>query len=159
MKQYWRVDSKIHTTSQWQVVVVVLWLFIMLLVMLMADLPWWQWLLMIAVTAGLAYLYNLRRLTVVHITQPEIKHSGAEIYYSPWLIYVASKQGYNQSNTESNKQLWQGYLQSSYANRYLLLLNFEIITPVQRPMTVMIWRDQINPTGWRQLQTLARLNS
>ncbi len=162
----WRVDGEIKPFSQWQILVAVLWLFVLLLVMSLANLFWWQWLLMVGVMLSVVCLYAQRRLSVVHITQPRIRHSGADIYYSPWFIYVAylGLSTFQESSPVvqdrlKNKQLWQGYLLSSYANRYVLRLSFKVTEPVQRSMSVLIWRDQVNCNTWRQLQTFARLNA
>ncbi|MBS9779283.1 MAG: hypothetical protein KGV51_01520 [Moraxellaceae bacterium] len=153
-KKSWRIDSQIDTVSLWHRVFAVLWLSLLLLVMLVAQLAWWQWLIMLFVLGAVIYLYYQRDFEIVHLTQPT-GNSVKDIYSSPWFVYAC----YDFDEEEfEDVECWQGYLTTSHVGRYLVVLAFDIVEPFQRSLSVPIWRDQVSNDDWRKLQTLSRLS-
>lgn len=148
-QENWRIDEEILPTSQWRLLIVAFWLFLMLLVMGVSGLVWWQWLIMLVVTGLGTWYYRhnhiSQRFPVAHITQPPLD----KLHRSPWFVYVDTKQ--------DKLQLWQGYLNAMYVNRYLVILHFDIVEPLPNNRSVTIWRDQVSEEGWRKLQVFGRL--
>lgn len=52
--------------------------------------------------------------------------------------------------------LWEAKLVSSKGFFHCVQLNFETQQPLQKPLKILIWQDQVTAATWRELKVLTR---
>lgn len=140
----WRLDSTVAPTSHLRmllysgfggVFVVLTWL---------AGLSLWHYVLLLVVCGGVLSYLALSKPILLHLSQPPLDQRLDQ----GWQLLMRRTRG---------DELWQARL--NCARRFMLFvhLGFEVTTPHQRSVSLIIFRDQVSDETWRQLNVLASI--
>ncbi|MBZ1392139.1 hypothetical protein [Psychrobacter pacificensis] len=141
-----RIDTAIHSTSRLRWLLYVGLTAIMIVLAWLAALAWWQYLLILTVSLAIAGYLFLTRLTLRHLSQPPLDQRMDK----QWQLLIQTSRG---------DELWQAQLLSTHYYQWAINLEFNIVEPYQRPLSITIFRDQVSPEEWRELSILANINT
>ena len=110
----------------------------------LASLLLWQYVLILIVTATVIIYLTLSRPILLHLSQPPLSHRIDQ----HWQLLLRTGRG---------DELWQAQLIVVSGYRWAISFEFNVIEPYQRSLSVTIFRDQVSPEQWRELNILARL--
>ena len=152
-----RIDTPICKISYWQIMAMVAYFLTIGLIILLAHIVWWVWLLLILVSVMMLVGMYLRHSPLIHLTSPKLYHQ-------------THQQGgqQNQQQNQSHKlwqllfdkpeyhELWEANLIQCRDFGRCIQLQFAITHPMPETLTLVLWQDQIEPLSWRRLKALAR---
>ena len=61
--------------------------------------------------------------------------------------------------TSRGDELWQAQMVDVHNYRWAMIIEFDIIEPYQRSLSMTIFRDQVSAEQWRELNILANVSS
>ncbi len=175
----WRLDTPLKRNSKFKWLMISCWLAMLLLMVLIFRLVWWQAAMVIISSFLSIILTSCWHHPVIHLTQPNIDNKD-----KLWQIYIGhknqnqflstflrfTKNRYDSHQQVNDRIMWQGDLSYAKDFGYWVLLRFQIVEPFAKPLTLVVFKDQIelmlstdinydkNHDSWRLLKTIARLN-
>lgn len=117
---------------------------VMVVLAWLASLLLWQYVLILIVTAAVIIYLTLSRPILLHLSQPPLSHRIDQ----HWQLLL---------RTGRDDELWQAQLIAVSGYRWAISFEFNVVEPYQRSLSVTIFRDQVSPEQWRELNILARL--
>lgn len=112
----------------------------------LAPLSLWQYVfLLIVVTVVTVYL-TFSRPIPLHFSQPPLSHR----LDNHWQLLIRTSRG---------DELWQAQLVAVHGYRWVVSLEFIIVEPYRRPLSVTVFRDQVSTNQWRELGVLANMST
>ncbi|HCT74441.1 MULTISPECIES: hypothetical protein [Psychrobacter] len=105
----------------------------------LASLLLWQYVLILIVTAAVTIYLTLSRPILLHLSQRIDQH---------WQLLLRTGRG---------DELWLAQLIAVSRYRWAISFEFNVIEPRLRSLSVTIFRDQVSPEQWRELNILARV--
>lgn len=139
-----RIDTAIQPASHLR-----LWLYVgltsvMMLLAWFAALALWQYVLILIVAAVVTIYLSLSRPILLHISQPPL----SQRIDKQWQLLVRTGRG---------DELWQARLIAVHGYQWAMSFEFMIVEPYKRPLSVTVFRDQVNADQWRALSILANV--
>jgi len=110
----------------------------------LASLLLWQYVLILIVTAAVTIYLTLSRPILLHLSQPPLSQRIDQ----HWQLLL---------RTGRSDELWLAQLIAVSRYRWAISFEFNVIEPRLRSLSVTIFRDQVSPEQWRELNILARV--
>ena len=110
----------------------------------LASLLLWQYVLILIVTAAVTIYLTLSRPILLHLSQPPLSQRIDQ----HWQILLRTGRG---------DELWLAQLIAVSRYRWAISFEFNVIEPRLRSLSVTIFRDQVSPEQWRELNILTRV--
>ena len=139
-----RIDTAIRPASYLRLLLYNGLTAVMVVLAWLASLLLWQYVLILIVTAAVIIYLTLSRPILLHLNQPPLSHRIDQ----HWQLLLRTGRG---------DELWQAQLSNVSRYRWAISFEFNVIEPYQRSLSVTIFRDQVSPEQWRELNILARL--
>ena len=139
-----RLDTAIKPVSYLQVLFYIALSGSIILLAMLASLSLWQYVLILIISVVVIGYLALSRPIILHISQPPL----AKDIYRDWQLLIRTGRG---------DALWQAKLKAVTQSRWVICFEFNITEPYQRPLSVAIFRDQVNAEEWRKLTVLANM--
>ena len=117
---------------------------IMLLLAWLAELSWLQYGALMIISEAVAFYVWLSKPVLCHLSQPPFSKRVTE----DWQLLMQTARG---------EALWQAVLCRVDAGAWYVRLEFALIEPYQRPLSVTVFRDQLNADDWQKLCVLANV--
>ena len=136
-----RVDAAIHPSRYYRPVVTLGFLVVLWVLALLAGLLWWHYVLLLAACAFTLYFLP-SGLRIQHISQPPLNRPLTE----HWQLLV---------QTSPRPIIWQAKLLSAQHYGKAVRLSFMCIEPKVRPLSLIIYVDQLSAADWYALSVLA----
>ena len=136
-----RIDAPIQPASCLRLLFYMLLASVMVILTGLASLALWQYVLIFVVSVVVSYL-ALSRPILMHLSQPPLDKS----VYQHWQLLMRTSYG---------DALWQAQLTAVGNYQWVICFSFMIKEPYQRPLSVVVFRDQVSAEHWRQLTILA----
>jgi len=137
-----RIDTAIQPTSYLRLLVYSGLAIAMIVLAALAPLALWQYVLVLIVaTAAIIYL-ALSRPILLHLSQPPL-NQRIDRY---WQLLFRTGRG---------DELWQAQLVAVHGYQWAISIEFIIIEPYSRSLSVTIFRDQVSANQWRELSILS----
>ena len=137
-----RIDTPIKPASCLRLLFYMLLAGVMVVLAGLASLALWQYVLIFVVSVAVVSYLALSRPMLLHLSQPPLDKS----IYQHWQLLMRSSRG---------DDLWQAQLTTVTSYQWVICLSFIVIEPYQRPLSVAVFRDQVNTEHWRELTILA----
>ena len=137
-----RIDAPIQPTSYLRLLFYVLLASVMMILVGLAFLALWQYVLIFVVTVAVVSYLALSRPILLHLSQPPLDKS----VYQHWQLLMRTSHG---------DALWQAQLTAVSNYQWVICFSFIIKEPYQRPLSVAVFQDQVSAEHWRQLTILA----
>lgn len=141
-----RIDTTIQPTSFLRLLLYVGLTIAMVVLAWLASLALWQYVLILTVTAVVSVYLTLSRPILLHLSQPPLSQRIDE----NWQLLMRTGRG---------DELWQAQLHRVHHYKWVMTFELVVIEPYQRSLSVTIFRDQVNPEQWRELNILANVSS
>lgn len=141
-----RLDTAIKPVSYLQVLFYIALSGSIILLAMLASLSLWQYVLILIISVVVIGYLALSRPIILHISQPPL----AKDIYRDWQLLIRTGRG---------DALWQAKLKAVTQSRWVICFEFNITEPYQRPLSVAIFRDQVNTEEWRKLTVLANMTA
>ncbi|WP_201502442.1 hypothetical protein [Psychrobacter cibarius] len=139
-----RIDTAIRPASYLRLLLYSGLTVVMVVLAWLASLLLWQYVLILIVTAAVIIYLTLSRPILLHLSQTPLSHRIDQY----WQLLLRTGRG---------DELWQAQLINVSGYRWAISFEFNVIEPYQRSLSVTIFRDQVSPEQWRELNVLARL--
>lgn len=139
-----RLDTAIKPVSYLQILFYIALSGSIILLAMLASLSLWQYVLILIISVAVIGYLALSRPIVLHISQPPL----AKDIYRDWQLLIRTGRG---------DALWQAQLKVITQSCWVICFEFNIIEPYQRPLSIAIFRDQVNAEEWRKLTVLANM--
>ena len=139
-----RLDTAIKPVSYLQILFYIALSGSIILLAMLASLSLWQYVLILIISVAVIGYLALSRPIILHISQPPL---GKDIYRD-WQLLIRTGRG---------DALWQAQLKAVTQSRWVICFDFDIVEPYQRPLSIAIFRDQVNAEEWRKLTVLANM--
>ena len=139
-----RLDTAIKPMSYLQIIFHIALSGSIILLAMLASLSLWQYLLILIISVVVIIYLALSRPIILHISQPPL----VKDIYRDWHLLIRTGRG---------DALWQAQLKAVTQSRWVICFDFDIVEPYQRPLSVAIFRDQVNAEEWRKLTVLANM--
>lgn len=137
-----RVDVAIRPSHCYRLIMTLGFLLALGLLALLANLLWWQYaLLLIACVLTLYFLQP--RTRIQHISQPPLHRPLTD----NWQLVV---------QTEPRPIIWQAKLLSAQHYGRVMRLRFMRVEPDVRPLSLILYADQVSAADWYALSVLAQ---
>lgn len=137
-----RIDAPIKPASYLRMLFYIVLASVMVILAGFASLALWQYVLIFVVTVAVVSYLALSRPILLHLSQPPLDKS----VYRHWQLLMRSSRG---------DALWQAQLTAVSNYQWVICFSFMIKEPYQRPLSVVVFRDQVSAEHWRQLTILA----
>ena len=141
-----RLDTAIKPVSYLQILFYIALSGSIILLAMLASLSLWQYVLILIISVAVIGYLALSRPIILHISQPPL----AKDIYRDWQLLIRTGRG---------DALWQAKLKAVTQSRWVICFEFNITEPYQRPLSVAIFRDQVNAEEWRKLTVLANMTA
>ena len=141
-----RLDTAIKPVSYLQILFYIALSGSIILLAMLASLSLWQYVLILIISVAVIGYLALSRPIILHISQPPL----AKDIYRDWQLLIRTGRG---------DALWQAKLKAVTQSRWVICFEFNITEPYQRPLSVAIFRDQVNTEEWRKLTVLANMTA
>ncbi|MDN5733073.1 MAG: hypothetical protein L0H09_02225 [Psychrobacter sp.] len=141
-----RIDTAIEPRSRLRLLLYLSLASIMIGLGLLASLALWQYVLVLVVTAAVVGYLTVSRPILLHLSQPPV----SQRLDRHWQLLMRTAQG---------EGLWLANLQAIHRFEWALSFEFDIIEPYQRSLAVTVFRDQVSPEQWRELNVLANMST
>ena len=137
-----RIDTVIEPISYirrlWYSIMVI----IAMLLAWLAQLLWWQYLLLFLLTVVIAAYVTLSRPVLLRLSQPPL----SKPIDRHWQLLMRTAHG---------DALWQANLVAVHRYQWMIGFEFTIIEPYQRSISLVVFRDQVSLNHWQKLSILA----
>ena len=137
-----RIDAPIKPASYLRMLFYIVLASVMVILAGFASLALWQYVLIFVVTVAVVSYLALSRPILLHLSQLPLDKS----VYRHWQLLMRSSRG---------DALWQAQLTAVSNYQWVICFSFMIKEPYQRPLSVVVFRDQVSAEHWRQLTILA----
>ena len=137
-----RIDTPIKPASYLRLLFYILLASVMVILAGLASLALWQYVLIFVVSVAVVSYLALSRPILLHLSQPPLDKS----IYQHWQLLMRSSRG---------DALRQAQLTAVSNYQWVICFSFMIKEPYQRPLSVVVFRDQVSAEHWRQLTILA----
>lgn len=139
-----RIDTAIKPASYLRLLLYVGLASAMLVLAWLASLALWQYVLILTISATVISYLALSRPILLHLSQPPLdqrldKH---------WQLMI---------RTPRDDELWQAGLSAVQRYHWFISFDFVVVEPYRRAFSVIVFRDQVSPEQWRQLNILANV--
>lgn len=139
-----RIDIPIKPISRlYALLYIGLGCFVVLLAWL-AELSLLQYVLIFIVTATVVIYLAITRPILLHLSQPPLNQRANQ----GWQLLMRTHRG---------DALWQADLQNIQRSHWVINVEFIIVEPYQRSLSVAIFRDQVSSDAWQELNVLANV--
>lgn len=137
-----RIDAPIKPTSHLRLLLYIGLTLALIVLAWQAPLRLWQYVMIMIVYAAVVCSVALLQPILLHLSQPPLSQPVDK----GWQLLMRTARG---------DALWQAKLLK--VHRYQLLIHFEfmVLEPYQKPLSVSVFRDQMSPEQWRELNVLA----
>lgn len=139
-----RIDTAIKPISYLQILFYIALGSSITLLSVLASLSLWQYIVILIISAAVIGYLALSRPIVLHISQPPL---GKDVYHD-WQLLIRTGRG---------DGLWQAKLNAVTYYHWVICFDFDVVEPYQRPLSISIFRDQVNTEEWRKLTVLANM--
>lgn len=139
-----RIDTAIKQSSYLRTLLYLGLLSIMLILAWFAQLWWWQYMLVLIISAMIGSYLVLSRPILLHLSQPPLNKQ----INKDWQLLM---------RTGRDDELWLADLVNVDAYNWLISINFMTVEPFRRSLTVIVYRDQVSVDEWRALNVLAKV--
>lgn len=139
-----RIDTAIKPISYLQMLFYIALSISIILLAVLTSLSLLQYIFILIISVAVIGYLALSRPIVLHISQPPL---GKDVYHD-WQLLIRTGRG---------DGLWQAKLKAVTYYRWVICFDFDIVEPHQRPLSIAIFRDQINAEEWRKLTVLANM--
>ncbi len=139
-----RIDAAIQPTSYLRLLLYSGLTTVMVVLAWLASLLLWQYVLILIVTAAVTIYLTLSRPILLHLSQPPLSQRIDQ----HWQLLLRTGRG---------DELWLAQLIAVSRYRWAISFEFNVIEPRLRSLSVTIFRDQVSPEQWRELNILARV--
>lgn len=137
-----RIDAAVKANSRWRLLLYSTLLGALVLLAWFAGLAVWQYIvILIAMALVIGYL-ALSRPIVLHLSQPPLNQRLNQ----GWQLLMGTSRG---------DALWQAELIAVKRYSLLIHLQFRVIEPYNKLLSVTVFRDQLSPSQWQALNVLA----
>lgn len=137
-----RIDAAVKPSSHLRLLLYVTLIGTLILLAWFAQLFLWQYLVIAIVTALVISYLALSRPIVLHLSQPPL----SQRLNQGWQLLMHTSRG---------DALWQAELIAVQRYQLLVHLQFKVVEPQSKLLSITIFRDQMNPTQWQALNILA----
>jgi len=137
-----RIDIAIQTASRLRWILYASLMVIMMVLAWLASLVLWQYVLILIVSVAVASYLIISRPTLLHISQPPLRQRLDK----QWQLLIRTGRG---------DELWHAQLLTIYRYPWVIIINFKITEPYRKPLSITVFRDQVNSEDWRALNVLA----
>ena len=141
-----RLDTAIKPMSYLQILFYIALSGSIILLAVITSLSLWQYVLILIISVAVIGYLALSRPIILHISQPPL----AKDIYRDWQLLIRTGRG---------DGLWQAKLKEVTQSRWVICFDFDIVEPYQRPLSIAIFRDQVNAEEWRKLTVLANMTA
>lgn len=141
-----RIDTAIQPTSYLRFLLYGGLASIMGLLAWLAPLVLWQYVCLLIVTTAVTLYLALLRPIPLHVSQPPL----SQRLDKDWQLLIRTSRG---------DELWQAQLVAVHDYRWAMGLEFIIVEPYSRSLSVTIFRDQVSAHQWRELGILANVSA
>lgn len=137
-----RIDTPISSTSHLR------WLLYLTLTLILIVLAWqaqlflWQYVLILAIYGVSVCYLALSQPILLHLSQPPLRQPADK----GWQLLMRTSRG---------DALWQAKLLKIHRYQLLIHVEFMVVEPYQKPLSVSLFRDQMTMEQWRELNILA----
>ncbi len=139
-----RIDTAIQPASYLRLLLYSGLTAVMVVLAWLASLLLWQYVLILIVTAAVTIYLTLSRPILLHLSQPPLSQRIDQ----HWQILLRTGRG---------DELWLAQLIAVSRYRWAISFEFNVIEPRLRSLSVTIFRDQVSPEQWRELNILTRV--
>ncbi len=137
-----RVDAAVKVSSHWRLLLYVTLLGALVLLTWFAGLSLWQYVVILIMTALVISYLALSRPIVLHLSQPPL----SQRLNQSWQLLMRTSRG---------DALWQAELITVQRYSLLIHLQFRVVEPYNKVLSVTVFRDQLSPLQWQALNVLA----
>ena len=137
-----RIDTAIKPASSLRLLLYGVLSSTILLLAWSAGLALWHYVIVLIVTALVVSYLALSRPILLHLSQPPLTSS----FKQGWQLLMRSSRG---------DALWQADLIKVQRYQLLMHLQFKVLEPYHKRHSVTVYRDQMSPAQWQQLNVLA----
>lgn len=138
-----RIDAAINSVSALRRVFYGFLAFPFCIMVYLAPLSLWQYVTMLLISVVIIGYLVQSRMMVLHLSQPPL----SKRIDKNWQLMLRT--------SRSDDALWQADLVDVHRYHWMLSLEFNIVEPYKRKLSVTIFRDQVSLEQWRQLNILA----
>ncbi|MGP4120148.1 hypothetical protein ACT3N8_10070 [Psychrobacter aquimaris] len=139
-----RIDTAIQPASYLRLLLYSGLTAVMVVLAWLASLLLWQYVLILIVTAAVTIYLTLSRPILLHLSQPPLSQRIDQ----HWQLLLRTGRG---------DELWLAQLIAVSRYRWAISFEFNVIEPRLRSLSVTIFRDQVSPEQWRELNILTRV--
>ena len=140
-----RIDAAVKADSHWRLLLYNILLGALILLAWFAKLSLWQYLVILIVTVLVISYLAVSRPIVLHLTQPPL----SQRLNLGWQLLIRTKRG---------DELWLAELISVQRYHLSVHLQFKVVEPRVKLLTLTIFRDQTSPLHWQALNILATVS-
>ena len=137
-----RVDAAVKVSSHWRLLLYVTLFGALVLLTWFARLSLWQYIVILIMTALVISYLALSRPIVLHLSQPPL----SQRLNQGWQLLMRTSRG---------DALWQAELITVQRYSLLIHLQFRVVEPYNKLLSVTVFRDQLSPLQWQALNVLA----
>lgn len=141
-----RIDTAIQPASHLRLLLYIGLTSAMVLLTWLASLALWQYVFILIIAAAVTTYLALSRPILLHLSQPPI----SQRIDKQWQLLIRTGRG---------DELWQAKLVAVHGYQWVMNIEFYILEPYQRSLSVTIFRDQVNAKQWRELSILTNVCS
>lgn len=141
-----RIDTAIQPASHLRLLLYIGLTSAMVLLAWLASLALWQYVFILIIAAAITAYLALSRPILLHLSQPPI----SQRIDKQWQLLIRTGRG---------DELWQAKLIAVHGYQWVMNIEFYILEPYQRSLSVTIFRDQVNAKQWRELSILTNVCS
>ena len=139
-----RIDTAIKVSSHLRSLIYIGLTSAMTLLAWLVELSLWQYVVILVISVAVFIYLALLRPIVLHLSQPPL--------YKPvnqdWQLLMRTGRG---------DELWLAELTDIHRYHWLITVTFMTLEPFKRPVTLIIYRDQVSLIEWQQLNILANI--
>ena len=139
-----RIDTTIDSVSYLRLLLYACLTGVMMVLAWLASLLLWQYVLILVVSVAVAGYLVISRPAPLHISQPPLNQRIDK----QWQLLIRTGRG---------DELWQAQLIATHRYQWVINLEFNIVEPYQRPLSITIFRDQVSADEWRTLSILGNI--
>jgi len=140
-----RIDTAMRPSSRLRRLLYISLASALILLAWLASLALWQYVLILVISVAVISYLALSRPMLLHLTQPPINQRIDR----NWQLLMRTGRG---------DELWQAGLAAVDPYPWLISFEFIIVEPYyRRALSVTIFRDQVSPEQWRELNILANV--
>lgn len=141
-----RIDTAIQPASYLRLLLYIGLTSAMVLLTWLASLALWQYVFILIIAGAVTAYLALSRPILLHLSQPPI----SQRIDKQWQLLIRTGRG---------DELWQAKLIAVHGYQWVMNIEFYILEPYQRSLSVTIFRDQVNAKQWRELSILTNVCS